>query len=86
MKKYLVKYATIGSQQTEDRFDTIDEAIHFCDKKVEDAQPYDGGDFTRNDRFWYEVYDTSIGDWVGDRVDDAHIDASSVYTTEDYWI
>lgn len=86
MKKYLVKYATIGSQQTEDRFDTIEEAISFCNKKTEGSRPYDGYDLTKNDHYWYEVYDTSIGHWENDQVDDDHIDESSVYTTEYYWI
>lgn len=85
MKRFLVKSATIAEQVTKDRFDTLEEAIAFCDKETEDAQVYDGNRPNRNEHYWYEVYDTSIGLWENDEVDAEHIDKASVYVTKDFW-
>jgi hypothetical protein len=41
MKKFIVKYATIAEQVTKESFNTLEEAISFCDKATEDAQAYD---------------------------------------------
>lgn len=85
MKKFIVKYATIAEQVTKESFNTLEEAISFCDKATEDAQVYDGDKPNRNEYFWYEVYDTSIGTWTGEEVDAEHLDAASVYVTNDFW-
>ncbi len=86
MKRFIIKYATIAEQVTKDSFNTLEEAISFCEKETEGAQLYDGNKPNRNEYFWYEVYDTSIGNWNGDEVDDEHIDEASVYVTNDFWV
>lgn len=85
MKRFLVKYATIAEQVVKDGFDTLEEAIAYCDKETEGAQVYDGDKANRNEHYWYEVYDTSVGVWENNEVDIDHIDESSVYVTKDFW-
>lgn len=86
MKRYIAKYATIAEQVTKDSFNTLEEAISFCEKETEGAQLYDGSVQTHNDYYYYEVYDTSIGAWENDEVDNEHMDEASVYRTKDFWI
>lgn len=86
MKRFIAKYATIAEQVTKNSFNTLEEAISFCEKETEGAQLYDGSVHTHNDYYYYEVYDTSIGVWENDEVDNEHIDEASVYTTKNFWI
>lgn len=81
MKRFVVNYGTIAEQVTEDSFDTLDEAIEYCNAKVEGQQLYDGSNPLRNDHFWYEVWDSEIGVWNKDQCD-----YESVYVTMDYWV
>lgn len=86
MKRFIVKYATIAEQVVKDSFDTLEEAVAYCDKETEGSQLYDGDKPNRNEHFWYEVYDTSVGIWENEEVDTEHIDEASVYVTNDFWV
>ena len=86
MKRFLVKYATIAEQVVKDSFDTLEEAITYCDKETVGSQVYDGDKSNRNEHFWYEVYDTSVGVWENNEVDIVHVDEASVYVTNDFWV
>jgi hypothetical protein len=88
LKHYIVKYADIAGQILKAQFDEFDEAVNFATTQVQGEKLYNG-ELSHNDFFWYEVYNTEVGEWNNDGIlldgFEDKIDEASVFCTRNYW-